>query len=127
MPFPTCASRLKHGLASVVATEESLLNERLAAAFQWHTDDIGYMQDLSGIYADAGLIAELGPALASLHGPGPTVVVDPGTQGWVLGPRRGPSRGNVPAPDPAGLPAPQSRPERSPATPLRQRSGSSRR
>lgn len=86
MPFPTCASRLKHGLASVVATEESLLNERLAAAFQWHTDDVGYMQDLSGIYADGGLIAELGPALASLHGPGPTVVVAPGTQGWVLGP-----------------------------------------
>lgn len=62
------------------------LNKRLGAAFRWQVDEFGRMQDLSGIYADAGLLAELGPALAALHERAPTVVVAPGTQGWLLGP-----------------------------------------
>lgn len=69
-----------------MASSRSPLTERLATAFQWHTDEVGYMQDLSGIYADAELLGQLGPALAALHGPGPTVVVAPGAQGWLLGP-----------------------------------------
>lgn len=43
-----------------VAPSQSLPTQRLVAAFQWHTDEVGYMQDLSGIYSHAGLLAELG-------------------------------------------------------------------
>lgn len=55
--------------------------------FAWRTDEVGSMQDLSGILSDPDLLTRLGEALADLHRErDASVVVSPQSQGWVLGP-----------------------------------------
>jgi len=59
----------------------------LVDRFAWRSDEVGVMQDLSGIFADPQILGHLGEALADLHrNEDVTLVLSPQSQGWVLGP-----------------------------------------
>jgi adenine phosphoribosyltransferase len=64
---------------------EQPVRERLRAAFAWRGRE--EEADVSGWWADASLLRELGPALANLHREGdPTLVAGIESYGFLLGP-----------------------------------------
>lgn len=67
---------------------EKVLKDDLRKAFRWRGDrtDVRSLADVTGWWADSGILRRLGPALAGLFGEAePTVVLGPQSRGALLG------------------------------------------